>query len=69
MHDDFGVPDRMLGEHPDWFCPALGRVVAVCALLETRAQSLAENLARMEPGTLTRSRVTSWATLRQPQSR
>jgi hypothetical protein len=53
MHDDFGIPDRMLGEHPDWFYPTLGRVVAVCALLETPAQSLAEILAHMEQGTLT----------------
>jgi len=53
MHDDFGTPDRMLGGHPDWFYPALGRVVAVCALLETRVQSLAEILAHMEQGTLT----------------
>ena len=56
MRDEYGLPDRMLGPHPDWFYPALGRVVAVCALLETRAQTLAETLAHMEQGTLTKRR-------------
>jgi hypothetical protein len=54
MQDEFGLPDRMLGRHPDWFYPALGRVVAVCALLETRAQALAEILAHQAQGTLTK---------------
>jgi hypothetical protein len=56
MNEEYGLPDRMLGPHPEWFYPALGRVVAICALLETRAQTLAEILARMEQGTLTKKR-------------
>ena len=47
----------MLGVHPEWFYPALGRVAAVCALLENRAQALAEILARLEQGTLTMKRT------------
>lgn len=57
MEDDFGLPDRMLGAHADWFYPAVGRVACVCAVLETKAQALAEILARLEQGSLTRKPV------------
>lgn len=56
--DEFGLPDGMLGRHPVWFYPALGRVAAVCALLETRAQALAEILAHQVQGTLTKRPMT-----------
>ena len=55
--DEFGVPDGMLGRHRDWFYPALGRVAALCALLETRAQALAEILAHQVQGTLTKKLI------------
>ena len=42
---------------PSGFYPAVGRVVAVCALLENRAQSLTEILARLEQGTLTQKPI------------
>jgi hypothetical protein len=57
LQDEFGLPDRMLGRHPDWFYPALGRVAAVCAFLETRAQALAEILAHQVQGTFTKKPI------------
>lgn len=55
MSDDFGVPEVLFGTHPDWFFPALGRVVAVCAVLETRALELAESLAHVRQGSFTKN--------------
>ncbi len=57
MEDDFGLPDRMLGEHAEWFYPAVGRIACICALLETKAQALAEILARLDQGSLTRKPI------------
>lgn len=57
MVDDFGVPESLIGEHPDWFFPALGRVVAVCAVLETRALELAESLAQVPQGSFAKKPI------------
>jgi len=51
--DEFGLPDSAFGRLPDWFFPAVGRVVAVSALLENKAQVLAETLANYPQDTLT----------------
>lgn len=53
MVDEFGLPEDLFGPHPEWFFPALGRVVAVCALLEERALNLAAAIAFVQPSTLT----------------
>ena len=43
--DEFDLPVMLFGTQPEWFFPAVGRVVAVSALLENKAQVLAETLA------------------------
>lgn len=60
--DEFELPASILGPLPDWFYPALGRVVAVSALLENKAQVLAETLAHSPQDSLT---MTSVAKLRK----
>lgn len=50
--DEFGLPLSLFGTLPDWFFPALGRVVAVSALLENSAQVLVETLAGFPQDTL-----------------
>lgn len=57
MIDSFGVPEALFGTHPDWFFPGLGRVVAVCAVLETRALELAESLAYVQQGSYTKNPI------------
>ena len=46
--DEFGVPDTLFGPLPDGFFPALGRAIAVSALLEDLLRELLQQL-RNEP--------------------
>lgn len=55
--DEFDLPAVLFGPPPDWFYPAVGRVVAVCALLENKAQVLAETLTGVQQNTLTMARL------------
>lgn len=51
--DEYSLPDLLFGPLPDWFFPAVGRVVAVSSLLEHKAQVLAETLMNVPQDTLT----------------
>lgn len=51
--DEYRLPDQLFGPLPDWFFPAVGRVVAVSSLLENKAQVLTEDLANVPQDTLT----------------
>ena len=42
--DSFGIPDGMLGQHPEEFYGAVGRIVTLSALLESGLQALVEKL-------------------------
>ena len=55
--DEFELTDSILGPLPDWFFPALGRVVAVSAVLENKARILAETLANQPQDILTMASV------------
>ena len=55
--DEFDLPVMLFGTQPEWFFPAVGRVVAVSALLENKAQVLAETLAGCPQDTLSMARI------------
>jgi hypothetical protein len=48
--DKYSLPSGILGDHPDDFYAAVGRVVCVCAVLEDKITTLRHTLARVEQG-------------------
>jgi hypothetical protein len=50
--DSFGIPDGMLGQHPEEFYGAVGRIVTLSALLEHGLQALVEKLKPTSQGSL-----------------
>lgn len=51
--DDYNLPERILGTHPDEFYGAMGRIVCICAVLEDRVIALRHALERVEQGRFT----------------
>lgn len=55
--DNFGLPASILGQHPDDFYGAIGRVVCVCAVLEGNVTALRHTLARARQGQYTKQPI------------
>lgn len=55
--DDYNLPKRILGVHPDEFYGAIGRIVCVCAVLEDKVTGLRHALERVEQGKFTNQPV------------
>jgi hypothetical protein len=56
--DSFGIPDGMLGKHPEEFYGAVGRIVTLSALLENGLQALVEKLKPTSQGSLGKKSAT-----------
>jgi len=52
VRDSFGIPDELLGPHPEEFYGAVGRIVTLSALLENGLLSLVEKLKSDPQGSL-----------------
>jgi hypothetical protein len=55
--DKYNLPSGILGDHPDEFYAAVGRVVCVCAVLEDKITSLRHALEHVEQGRSTHQPV------------
>lgn len=55
--DAYNLPIGVLGQHPDEFYGAVGRVVCVCAVLEDQVTTLRHTLARASQGQFTHQPV------------
>lgn len=53
--DGYGLPQGVLGLHPDEFYGTIGRIVCVCAVLEEQITTLRHSLAGAEQGSSPRS--------------
>lgn len=60
--DDFGVPLRFFGDHPEWMWPAVGRTVGVSALLEDHLATLLIVLTLQPEKDVARLRVSAVVT-------
>jgi hypothetical protein len=55
--DEFGLDEGLLGEQATWLYPAIGRVVCSSAVLENKAQVLAESISGAIQGSLAMARM------------